>query len=361
MIIFCFLHRNSSYNIEFCKNPEVAPCPDQQDRTSTCRKDIHHMWSIGLNFKQHPLDTEGEGSVIFPIQSCGDVNDISCLYMADPFLFRNSEDTWYLFTEVINNDCQKGEIAVSVSHDGLKSFQYLQIVLKELWHLSWPFVFAHGGGHYMITCATAGSPSNPVLWLYESDEGDWPFRWERKSRLLFENPMVGYVLDPVIFFHEPDRTWYLWTQDSGTGQERLFFSDRFDAGFVEHADSRQDRQRHAGRVVVETAGPHAGVWVFFQVEGNRPGTMIVEARKIERLSRWEFEYSEDRLQVAGPRHDTEFAEQGMHTFGAHRLEDGKWACVVDGWFNDHDHAMWSCLRSGKGNHECWAKLTDSIG
>ena len=280
--------------------------------------------------------------------------------MADPFLFRNSNDTWYLFTEVINNDCQKGEIAISVSHDGLKSFKYLQVVLKESWHLSWPFVFSHDGGHYMITCATAGSPTKPVLWLYESDAGDWPFRWERKSRILFEGPLVGYALDPVIFFHEPDSTWYLMIQDSETGQERLFFSDRFDAGFMEHPDSGRHSQRHAGRVAVETAGPHAGIWAFFQVGGDMPGTLMVVARKIERLSRWEFQYSEEAVKVAGPLHDTAFAEQGMHTFGAHRLDNGTWVCVVDGWFNDHGHAMWSCLRSGVGNRECWAQLTEGM-
>ncbi len=295
---------------------------------------------------------------MFPIQTCGDVKDISCLYMADPFLFLDSENTWYLFTEVINNHCQKGEIAVSVSHDGLKSFQYLQVVLKEPWHLSWPFVFAHGGRHYMITCATAGAPTQPVLWLYESDEGDWPFRWEKQSRLLFESPLVGYALDPVIYFHEPDRTWYLWTQDSGTQQERLFFSDSFDAGFVEHADSQQYALRHAGRIVVETTSPHAGVWAFFQEGGSMPGSLSVQARKIELLSRWEFQYSEESIQVAGPVYDTIFAEQGMHTFGAHRLADGSWVCVVDGWFNDHNHAMWSCLKGGKGNNKCWAQLTE---
>ena len=63
-----------------------------------------------------------------PIQSCADATDLPCLYMADPFLVHGGGDTWYLFTEVIDSACQKGEIALSVSRDGLASFQYAQVV-----------------------------------------------------------------------------------------------------------------------------------------------------------------------------------------------------------------------------------------
>ena len=63
-----------------------------------------------------------------PIQSCADATDLPCLYMADPFLVHGGGDTWYLFTEVVDSACQKGEIALSVSRDGLASFQYAQVV-----------------------------------------------------------------------------------------------------------------------------------------------------------------------------------------------------------------------------------------
>ena len=320
-----------------------VPCPLGDLK---CRGDVDHAWSIGIGFGSQFWEAGNPEAVVIPIQSCADVTDIPCLYMADPFLIQEDLDTWYLFTEVLNNDCQKGEIALSVSYDGLQSFQYKQIVLTEPWHLSWPFVIPHAGSHFMVTCATAGAPQPGFLWLYESAGSDWPFTWTRKRRILYEHHLSGHALDPVLYYRE--QTWYLMTLDAGLGQERIYYSDRLDAGYIEHSQSKKYSHRHAGPIIFDAGG----LWAFFQTGKGAMST--VSARKISKLDRVEYEYDDHQSEVAGYT-DSPFAAQGMHTFGAHRMNDGHWAAIIDGWFRDHEHSKWKCLHSFGKNQECWSE------
>ena len=315
------------------------------------------MFSIGLHLSKNLIDEREADSkdFRFEIQSAGDVTDISCTYLADPFLFQDG-DIWYLFTEAVNNDCQKGEIVLSVSTDGLKSFQYSQTVLSESWHLSWPFVLEHQGVHYMLPCATAGLPSPKAarfLWLYESSGSDWPYRWERKRQILFDRlNLEARPLDPVLYFHKPDQTWYLMTLDDGLGQERVYFSDRIDGGYIEHPQSKQYSWRQAGRFA-----QHDGItWAFFQTQTDSGTGLKVTARKIEELSRARFRYSEESVVVAGPSQKIRHALQGMHTFDAHRL-GSMWVAAVDGWFFDYEHLMWWCLAASEQNSLCWHQIS----
>jgi hypothetical protein len=310
------------------QNPEAFICPDGIGK---CRGDTHLMFSIGLHVSTELVKAANQSSLRFEVQSAGDVTDISCLYMAEPFLFHDGGDTWYLFTEAVNNDCQKGEIALSVSTDGLVSFQYSQIVLSESWHLSWPFVLQHDGVHYMLPCATAGLPSPNearFLWLYQSVGRDWPYRWERKRQILFDRlHLEGRPLDPVLFFHESDKTWYLLTLDDGISRERIYFSDRIDGGYVEHIQSKQYGWRQAGRIITD---PGNGlIWAFFQTRTDIATALTVTARRIEDLSRSSFRYSEESIVVAGPTSQIHHALGGMHTFDAHRI-GSKWVAAVDG-------------------------------
>ena len=318
------------------------------------------MYSIGLHFSGGPVVPGEDNDFRFEIQSAGDVTDISCLYLADPFLFHEGGDVWYLFTEAVNNDCQKGEIALSVSTDGLQTFQYSQTVLAEPWHLSWPFVLEHRGVHYMVPCATAGVPSPDearFLWLYESAGSDWPFRWARKRQILFDRlNLEARPLDPVLFFHESDQTWYLMTLDDGLGLERVFFSDRIDGGYIEHPQSKQYPWRQAGRILVADGL----IWAFFQTRTSVATALTVTARRIEELSRSRFRYSEESVVVAGPSSRIPHAAEGMHTFDSHRFGSG-WVAAVDGWFSDHRHQMWRCLVSSEQNSQCWRQVSSGEG
>ena len=64
--------------------------------------------------------------------------------VADPFLLQRG-DGLYLFYETKSAQQGRGQIGVAVSSDGGASFRHLGIALDLPWHLSYPFVFEHGG------------------------------------------------------------------------------------------------------------------------------------------------------------------------------------------------------------------------
>ena len=129
---------------EPCENVERLPCPGYPE--DTCRGDIHMMWALGLQRSSRLFTTS---NISGPIQTGADVEGVEALFVADPFLVVDEGNTWYIFTEVLNNVCQRGEIGYHVSLDSGRSWSFGSIVLAEMWHLSFPFViFEHGPVSY---------------------------------------------------------------------------------------------------------------------------------------------------------------------------------------------------------------------
>ena len=58
-------------------------------------------------------------------------------------------DTWHMLFEVYNHDTERGEIGWATSPDGL-TWTYQQIVLKESFHLSHPYVFQWKDRFYLV-------------------------------------------------------------------------------------------------------------------------------------------------------------------------------------------------------------------
>ena len=81
-----------------------------------------------------------------PVLSARDVSDADAIFVADPFMV-NDGGAWYMFFEVLLAGSEKGEIGWAMSDDGL-AWSYQQIVLKEPFHLSYPYVFSIGDEYY---------------------------------------------------------------------------------------------------------------------------------------------------------------------------------------------------------------------
>ena len=98
-----------------------------------------NVWSIGIYMGETPYDfvsPENDGN---PVLTSADVSDIPARLVADPFMLKVM-DAWYMFFEVMPEQPRRGEIGLATSADGLK-WSYQQIVLKEPFHLSYPYVF----------------------------------------------------------------------------------------------------------------------------------------------------------------------------------------------------------------------------
>lgn len=98
-------------------------------------------WSIGIYGGASPYDLAPLKDVSYPVLSARDVTDIKAEFVADPFMIRHASK-WYMFFEVLNALTNRGEIGLATSDDGLR-WRYERIVLREPFHLSYPYVFRY--------------------------------------------------------------------------------------------------------------------------------------------------------------------------------------------------------------------------
>ena len=270
------------------------------------------------------------GGAVLPALSVEDVLDREATMVADPFVVhrrdvlfysempspaaaferrRSGQETqaeikkreemgsWYLFFEVLNNVCQKGEIGSAVWDDAAARWTYLGIVLQTPTHLSYPHVFEDVSSEpvswwYMVP-ENHRSMSIP---LYRTSRRLFPRGWQYVSALVSDIDAV----DTSVVFH--NRRWYLLTSELPRLDLRVFVSadsrlydDGGDA--VNHYTSLQGTApglRFGGRVLVESSGV---MHVFFQ------NGFQVRAAKVEILTPQEMRLATPELILAAPGND----------------------------------------------------------
>lgn len=275
-------------------------------------------WSIGIFTGDSPLQLTSPAGLRNPVLSARDVSDVTADFVADPFMLKD-EDTWYLFFEVWNRKTDKGEIGLACSKDGFL-WQYRQIVLKEDFHLSYPYVFKWQQDYWMVLEALeTGS-----VRLYHA--GDFPTGWT------FVTPLLeGNFTDPSVFRF--DDRWWLFTCTTPFGHDtlRLYYSHHLQGKWQEHPGSPivKDNNRNArpaGRVTIwnnhliryaQDCSPCYGTGVrAFEI------TQLSTSKYIEK------EREENPILKAGPN---KWNQRGMHHLDPHSYFDGKWIACVDGW------------------------------
>lgn len=107
-------------------------------------------------------------------------------WYADPFLFEKDGKT-YLFVEAFDNMTEVGCIACSEYIHG--QFLKPKIVLKEKFHLSYPYVFEKDGKVYMMP----ETHEDNCIQLYEAV--DFPKKWEKKEILVKDVDAVDTVIE----------------------------------------------------------------------------------------------------------------------------------------------------------------------
>ncbi|MZQ85524.1 family 43 glycosylhydrolase [Paenibacillus sp. 5J-6] len=266
-----------------------------------------------------------------PTLQCTDVTDVEAEFVADPFVVSNGLN-YYLFFEVLNKQSERGEIAVAVSADGEK-WQYDRVVLKENFHLSYPYVFAHENDYYMLPeSSEAGG-----VFLYKSNQ--FPYNWERGKQLL-----AGSFVDPTLFHH--NQKWWMFVGSKDGRNLYLFYSDRIDGEWVEHpynpiVRNNSHISRPAGKVV-----SHEGDIYRFTQDGVPSYGKLVKAARITKLS--ETEYEEEVIeqdQLTGSDQEGSWRKDGMHHIDHLQTEDNKWLIAVDGHFmKEQNYLFWKAKR-----------------
>ncbi|HWR01701.1 MAG TPA: hypothetical protein VN371_07520 [Chlorobaculum sp.] len=291
----------------------------QRNKAKKLRRNSE-LWSIGLYEGPDPVTLAPAAGIINPIFSARDVTDIKARFVADPFMISHKAQ-FYVFFEALNEKRNSGEIGFAKSSD-LKTWHYGSIVLKEKFHLSYPYVFEHDGEIYMIPeCAK----SNAVR-LYRAIS--FPSQWRYETSLVKGKKRYSPLFDPSIVRHNGH--WYLFSYARKMNNLHLFTSADLKGPWKEHpaspiVSSSPSFARPGGRVVhyeeclyryAQDGVPRYGskAWAFriteltpesYTEEPCPNGPVVEEGRESWRNA-------------------------GMHTVDAHRMADGRWIAFVDG-------------------------------
>lgn len=280
----------------------------------------YHLWSIGIVSGASPTQLIHPRSIVNPVLTREHVTDVRALFVADPFMIR-VRDTWHMFFEVYNYDTDRGEIGWATSSDGV-AWNYQQVVLKEPFHLSYPYVFEWESRLYLVP---ESYQSNSVR-LYEATR--FPTEWVCTNVLLSGECFN----DSSIFRH--GQYWWMFSETNPALTHdtlRLYYAVNLTGPWREHPSSpivqgNPHVARPAGR-----AGLFDGRLIRFAQDCSPVYGNSVRAFEITDLT--PETYRERPLQkrpLFGPNW-RRWTQGGMHHVDPHCLSKNNWIAAVDGW------------------------------
>lgn len=168
-----------------------------------------------------------QGSAIRPLAQTAVLRPPDSAFWADPFLLRRGSRTWVLFEE-LPFATNRGHIsALEIDRSG-RPIGETEVVLREPWHLSFPFLWHEGGRDFMIP----ESANSRELALYEFVGEGKP--WRRRATLVSGMRLA----DASVVRHE-GRLWMFATGgDAGAFMDdalHVFWADAIEGPWHPHA------------------------------------------------------------------------------------------------------------------------------
>ena len=250
-----------------------------------------------------------------PVLTCDDVDDVSASFVADPFLV-HSNNSYFLFFEVMNKANGQGDIGLATSTDGY-DWSYEKIVLDEKFHLSYPCVFEWDGEYYMVP----ESHQAKSVRLYIAN--NFPYNWSFVKTLIEGE----YLVDNTPFYY--NNTWWMFTQTSAHTLQ-LYYSDNLLGTWIEHPQSpiisgNANISRPGGNVVhfddrlvryTQDCDPYYGnqVWAFEIIELSKESYEEIKVGNKPVLKGYD-----------------NWNTRGMHQVSPYRVNDTIWIAAVDGY------------------------------
>ena len=285
-------------------------------------------WAIGIYKGPSPVKLHPTQDIRNPILSAKDVTDIKARFVADPFMIQNATG-YYLFFEVLNDKRNTGEIAYAFSKD-LLEWQYRNVILKERFHLSYPYVFFWENRYYMIPeCNNSGG-----IQLYEASQ--FPDQWHLVTTLIKSTGRNSALVDPSIIHYQ--NRWYLFSYAPKSKNLYLFTAANLTGPWIEHKKSplvsnSPNFARPGGRLILYKGT----IYRYAQDEIPNYGTKVWAFRITELTENTYCEELASEEPVLQPGHEW-WNKHGMHTVDPHQTETGEWLALVDG-FTIQNHSL----------------------
>jgi hypothetical protein len=144
-------------------------------------------------------------------------------FHADPFVVEDQGRTWMFLEDYIYCESKAAIVCGEVLPNG--ELGEMRTVLRQPYHLSYPFVFKHARGYYLIP----ESATNHTVELYRAT--DFPYQW-CLQKVLF----LGKAVDTTVFI-DGDTFWFFTTLRAPVGDGMclcLFYSDQIDGEWQWH-------------------------------------------------------------------------------------------------------------------------------
>jgi hypothetical protein len=274
-------------------------------------------WSIAIYEGESPFCLAPKIGIQNPVLTYQHVTDVPATFVADPFMVSDN-GVWYMFFEVLNAETQNGEIGLATSVDSVH-WTYRQIVLRESYHLSYPYVFQVDKQYYMVPETFMSGSIN----LYKATL--FPIRWTFVGTLIQE-PCV----DSSLFYY--DDLWWMLACPRPRHHDalHLYYARNLIGSWSAHPSNPlvvRNRQiaRPSGRVLVLKDG----VIRFTQDCFSRYGS-CVRAFRITKLT--STKYEEEEISESPILSGSGFGWNalGMHHIDPHKIAEGRWIACVDG-------------------------------
>jgi hypothetical protein len=192
-----------------------------EEHPSTGQAKVKSAWSIGIYTGTSPFQLLNPANLKNPVITAKDVTDLNVNIVAHPFMVIKDSRYYLFFTA--KNDLSKeySGIGLAESKNGF-DWKYRQIVLKEPFVLSYPFVFKWQENYYMIPEAHAES----FVRLYRATE--FPYRWAYERDLITGDHFISASV-----VHYADM-WWMFVAREGNETLRLFYASDLKGEWKEH-------------------------------------------------------------------------------------------------------------------------------
>jgi hypothetical protein len=270
-------------------------------------------WAIGIYEGESPLILSGD-NIQNPVLTAEDVMDVPADFIADPFMIHVNQ-WWYMYFEVSDTWTGRNEIGLATSRDGIR-WTYRQIVIRESFDLSYPYVFSWEGEYYIIP------ESNKVKAVRLYKAVDFPTKW-----VFVGNLVEGLPYRDSSIIRQYGK-WWLFTSLSNDNLE-IYFADILTGPWKAHPknpiiNGNANIARSGGRVTM-----WEGQMIRYAQDCDPNYGNQVRAFHVKSLTVDEYK-AEEVKESPVLKPDNIVWRKQMHTIDPHQIGTKKWIACVDG-------------------------------